>query len=119
MSDDGKAGFAINPDGDLQNVFRNEGGVKGAGRAAVEEAISKGATTLDAFDGFLPSLYGDLGFVETGRMHFDPEHAPEDMPEGETPDVLFMALGATRQAQPTYYDDWDAGKAASRQAGKR
>jgi len=116
LSDDGKSGFVISHDGDLQNVFRNPGGVKGSGRQAVEQAIQQGATTLDAYDGFLPSLYGDLGFVETGRMRFDPKYAPEGMPEGATPDVIFMAHGATPQPKPVYYDDWDKGKAASQQA---
>lgn len=117
LSEDGHAGFVISPEGDLQNVFRNPGGVKGAGRAAVEHAISQGAKTLDAFDGFLPSLYGDLGFVETGRMRFVDEFAPEgwDFEQYGRPDIIFMAHGA-QPIERRFYEDWDQAKADSLQA---
>lgn len=116
MSEDGQAGFRLAPDGDLQNVFRNPGGQPGAGKLAVAEAIQRGATTLDAFDGFLPDLYARFGFVETGRMRFVDEYAPEgwNFARDGRPDVVFMALGAQRRALPRYFDNWDQAKGHSR-----
>jgi hypothetical protein len=121
QSDDGHAGFVLSPQGDLQNVFRNPGGTPGAGRAAVEQAISAGAKTLDAYDGFLPDLYQQAGFREVGRMKFVDEFAPEgwDYEKYGRPDVVFMAHGA-RPKKGRYYTDWDEAKRASlAAAGKR
>lgn len=88
---DGHVGFALSPDGDVQNVFNN-GGPKGAGAEAIFAAIDRGGRTLDAYAGFLPAYYGQFGFVETGRMKFDKQYAPPGWDEslGE-PDVVFMA----------------------------
>lgn len=118
LSEDGKTGITVSADGDIQNAFRNPGGIKGSGKQAVVHAMMHGGVTLDCYDGYLPGLYGSLGFVETGRMKFNPEYAPEGMPAGETPDVVFMALDA--KASNKYYDDWDEAKAAARKAvGKK
>jgi hypothetical protein len=84
---DGRVGFALDPDGDIQNLFNN-GGPKGSGVDALFEAIDRGGKTLDAYDGYLRNLYTQAGFVETGRMHFNPDFAPDD-----EPDVVFMRWG--------------------------
>lgn len=93
MHDD-KVGYVLDQFGDLQNVFNN-GGPRGAGADAVVDGIRNGAKTLDAYDNFLPRLYSKLGFVETGRMKFNPDYAPkgwEQNPElASRPDVVFMA----------------------------
>lgn len=138
---DGKVGAAVSPDGDIQNVFNN-GGPKGAGLDALAEGIDAGGYTLDCYDDFLPDLYSQMGFVETGRMKFDREYAPKDWDyenKGE-PDVVFMAWKGydggraasiarakdkTKQSwkdhekSSKYYDgkDWDQAKADSRGAG--
>ncbi len=75
LSADGKVGYMLAPDGYAGNLFNN-GGPKGAGRAAMIDAIGRGAKYLDCFDGFLPDLYYDYGFVETGRLKFVDEYAP-------------------------------------------
>jgi len=80
LSPDGNTGFAIRPDGDVVSVF-NAGPTKGAGRAAMEEAIKQGGTKLDAFDGFLPGYYNQFGFQEVRRE-------PNWTPGG--PDVVYM-----------------------------
>jgi hypothetical protein len=115
LSPDRKTGIAVTADGDIQNAFRNPGGVKGSGSAAVAHAIREGGITLDCYDGFLPDLYSTHGMVETGRMKFNPEYAPEGMPPGETPDVVFMAYRAKPRAR-RYFDDWDEAKEYSRKA---
>lgn len=89
----GKTGYVITPDGDLQNLFNN-GAPKGAALPLIVDGIKRGGRTLDAFDGFLPDLYRQYGFVETGRVPFNPEYAPPgwDFARDGTPDVVFMAL---------------------------
>jgi hypothetical protein len=121
LSEDGKAGFVLSPEGDLQNVFRNPGGKPGAGRAAVDEAVQMGAKTLDAYDGFLPHMYEEAGFREVGRMKFDPGLAPDgwDAERYDSPDIVFMGFGAEeRSGTARYFTDWDEAKAASLEAYK-
>jgi hypothetical protein len=93
MNTDKTVGVAISKDGDIQNVFNN-GGPKGAGTAAVKWAIANGGTTLDCFDGFLPSYYKSLGFEEVSRVKFDRQYAPStwDYAKAGEPDVVFMRL---------------------------
>lgn len=95
LSPDGLSGFAL--DGtDIVSVFSQGGGRL---RSLIDAAIANGGTTLDAFDTGtaakpgLPQMYASLGFVETGRVPFDPKQAPADWPaELGTPDVVFMEL---------------------------
>lgn len=91
LSEDGKSGVAV-ADGDIQNVFNN-GGAPGAGRRALMAAIDAGGRTLDCYDGHLPDMYRQFGFVETGRMKFNPEfaHADWNAEKYGHPDVVFMA----------------------------
>lgn len=67
----------------LVGVVNNETGAKGVGGPSVLlKAIQEGATVLDAYavpskkfpSGFLPQLYNDFGFVELGRIKFDPQY---------------------------------------------
>ena len=91
VSADGRVGYALSPEGDLQGVFNNSAR-KGAGAEAVHHAIANGAKTLDAFDNFLPGYYKKFGFRETGRAKFADEFAPKDWnyKEHGRPDVVFM-----------------------------
>lgn len=98
LSGDKTAGFALTAAGDLQNVFNN-GSIAGAGKAAIVEAIARGARTLDCFDGHLPTLYGKFGFVEIHRVPWDDQYAPAgwDYNRYGRPDVVFMEYrGGTR-----------------------
>ena len=73
----------------LVGVVNNELGAKGVGGPSVLlKAIKEGATVLDAFavpsakypGGFLPELYNDFGFVELGRIPFDPQfYSPQQV----------------------------------------
>lgn len=106
LSEDGKTGFFLLPEGDLQNVFRNEGGVKGSGSMAVASAVQQGARTLDAFDGYLPGLYEQNGFRAVGRMAWNDEFAPAgwDYTTYGRPDVVFMAYKPTSLEVKTFDD---------------
>jgi hypothetical protein len=132
LSRDGKTGYLLDSQGDLQNVFNN-GGAPGAGTRAVVDAIEHGATTLDCFDGFLPKFYAKMGFVATGRMAFNDDYKPEgwDVATQGRPDVVFMSYqGGDRATIATRlntftpysgtdgvtYTDWEAAKSDSRRA---
>jgi hypothetical protein len=88
----GKVGAAVDPNGDIQNVFNNSG-IQGRGAHAVIHAINNlGGRTLDAFEGHLPDYYTQFGFNETGRVPFDPNQAPANWnhKQDDSPDVVFM-----------------------------
>ena len=96
LTDDG-VGYIIDA-GDLQGVI-NASNRKGAGSAAVEDAIKNGARTLDAYewkDGkvSLPQFYARFGFREVERLEWDDQYAPEgwDYDVYGRPDVVFMRL---------------------------
>jgi hypothetical protein len=88
LNEQGTAGFAISPDGDLQQVFN--GGRKGLGEEMIEYAITQGAKTLDAYDDGLPDFYRRFGFSETQRDAWDPQYDKQGRPTG--PDIVYMAL---------------------------
>ena len=98
-------------------------------------AMDHGGHTLDAFDGFLPAFYSQLGFKETGRTKFNRDYAPSawDYSKHGEPDIVFMSrdkgvpidADSIRQRiirKPwdqhvktgRYFDDWDSAKAHSR-----
>jgi hypothetical protein len=129
MNKNGSAGAAVAPDGDIQNVFRNPDAPKGSGSAALHEAVRQGGRMLDAYDyetpgkPGLPDVYRKAGFVETGRMKFNPAYRPQ-WPAERQPDVVFMAhVGGDQSASPkatNYYapHEWDKAKADSAAAAK-
>jgi hypothetical protein len=96
MSESGKSGFAVKPDGDIVSVFSMD---KGSGRSIMEAAIAAGGKKLDAFDTVLPKFYGTHGFVEAARIPWNDQYAPEgwdkqifqEYSNGE-PDVVMMVL---------------------------
>lgn len=94
LTADDSCGFALNAEDELVSLFNS--GVPGAGREALRAAVERGARTLCCFDGFLPRLYGSLGWEETGRVAFDPAQAPAgwDVAKHGTPDVVFMTYYA-------------------------
>lgn len=113
---DGNAGVAVSPDGDIQNLYNNDG-PENAGDRLIQAAIDVGGRTLDCYDGFLPDFYAEHGFRETGRMEFDPQCAPEtwDAEAFGHPDVVFMAYQpqAPVSESDDYYTEWNEAKAQS------
>lgn len=75
LSEDGKAGFALKPDGDIVSVF-NEAG-DGRVHALIALAVQEGGTKLDCFDTVLADLYAVNGFRVVRRQPFNDEFAPE------------------------------------------
>lgn len=95
IAPNGSTGVAIKPDGDIVSAFANPAHPdrpKGAAASLMEAAIDSGGTHLDAFDPYLPVLYGEHGFTETGRVPFDPARTPPNWPAAlDSPDVVSMA----------------------------
>lgn len=100
MADEG-VGYALTPDGDLVNVFNNSTR-KGAGQDAVVHAISQGAKTLDALDGFLPDYYSKFGFKLTKRVKWDDNYAPQgwDYAKQGRPDIVYMEYPGSLSREP-------------------
>jgi hypothetical protein len=92
QTEDGSAGVAVSPDGDIQNLHKTSDAPSGAGEAMLREAIEAGGRTLDNYDTFLTELYARNGFREAARMDFDPQYAPDewDYDDYAQPDVVFM-----------------------------
>lgn len=93
-SPSGKSGYALKPDGDIISVFSAEG--SGEGFAGMLDAIARGGTKLDCFDGWLAQeFYPRFGFVEYDRWPWDDQYKPKDWDyeEFNRPDVILMRLG--------------------------
>jgi len=115
---DGLVGYVMSPDGDLQNVFNNDG--RGAGRSAVIHAIENGGVSMDCFDGFLPTYYKSFGFVESGRIAWDDAYMPEgwDLDKYGRPDVVYFKWGEGDRANAEQdYVARRVGKSRSRAEG--
>jgi len=109
LTEDGKAGFAINPeDGDIVSLF-NAGNSKHEGVSAhlVMMAIAQGGRKLDNYDTFLSSIYKRLGFEEKGRFKWDESQKPTDWDYNQykdfndgRPDYVFMEYKPTEAEPP-------------------
>lgn len=119
MTEDGGAGFAIKPDGDIVSVF----GVNPRGTVdwLMQAAIDQGGRKLDAFDTVLSGMYSRHGFKVVERLQWDDQYAPDgwdydtfaEFNKGR-PDVVFMQFDETYygmgdelrpQASRTLYQD--------------
>lgn len=75
LTDDGKAGFALKPDGDIVSVFSTKGGK--SARSLLALAVQEGGNKLDNFDTQLTRIYQRAGFREVGREPWNEEYKPE------------------------------------------
>ncbi len=91
-TNNGRTGYLLTEDGDFGSLLNNSD-VKGAGQAAILDAIQKGAMTLDAYDGHLPETYRKFGFEPVARVEFDERFAPKDWDYEKygRPDIIHMA----------------------------
>jgi hypothetical protein len=99
LSEDGKSGVAVKPDGDIVSVFSTGG----AGRAIMELAVSAGGRKLDAFNTMLPKFYAPHGFKAVSRTKWNDEFAPSNWDkttfkdfQGGEPDVVFMVYDPSK-----------------------
>jgi hypothetical protein len=75
LIDGQKAGYALDPNGDLQNVF-NASGIKHLGDELLADALARGATTLDCIGDGLRDLYENAGFEVVKVLAWDDNKAP-------------------------------------------
>ncbi|MGO4205521.1 hypothetical protein AB4Z09_28070 [Rhodococcus sp. TAF43] len=122
VTDDGKAGAALNGD-EVVSVFAHKDCAHPhAARAMLRHATALGGRRLDCFDTVLPDLYADAGFVPVARLHWNDDYAPDgwdyqrfDSFNGGRPDVVFMAYdpdrvgGTYTPGAGEYVDDYDTG----------
>lgn len=107
VTEDGKAGVAVKPDGDIISVFNTPGGTKGVAFSALHLAVQNGGRKLDAFDTVLPAIYAKAGFTAQSRLKWDDSQAPDNWDKtlfksfnnGE-PDVVFMTFDPGRGSKP-------------------
>lgn len=96
MREDGSAGLAVKNNGDIEAVFRNQKGAKGAMRSLIPMAIRNGGAKLDCYGAGLVQLYEMFGFKPVCRVEFNPEYAnPGWDPSKGTPYIYFMVATDT------------------------
>ena len=96
---DGSAGFAISPNGELSSVVSQLGTNQGFSDAAVTAAVQNGATWLNAFDTVLPQKYARHGFKPVARLKFDEKFARAEWGD-EAVDQFIKATGDFNGGQP-------------------
>jgi hypothetical protein len=94
VTEDGTAGIALKPDGDMVSGFSVANGPhKGVVPYMIAMATSEGGTKADAFNigGVLPRIYGDSGLDLKAYDEWDPQYRPDDWDDAlGTPDVVYL-----------------------------
>jgi hypothetical protein len=100
LSPDGRSGYIISPDGDLQNLFVNKtrGSYEASGKVMMAEAIADGARTLDCYRGHLTDFYSNMGWTVKSFSPWNDEFAPDgwDYEKYGKPDYVEMVYEGTR-----------------------
>lgn len=96
---DGKAGFAIAPDGELSSVVSQKGFHRGFSDAALSAAVQNGAKWLNAFDTVLPGKYARFGFKPVARLKFDEDFARSEWGD-EAVDTFMQQTSMFNQGKP-------------------
>lgn len=102
LSADGQTGYALKPirQRSVQRAPIVEEGIAtdfelvsmfGGDADTVADAVWRGATVVEAFEGSVPEVYGKGGFVEFGRETWNPVQAPTNW-DGGTPATIFMRI---------------------------
>lgn len=106
LTEDGTAGFAIEPDGNLVSVF-NLGTTKGFLSAIMDLARTEGANHLDAYVSSKENLQRiyevTLGFHVAATMDYNMEYDHDDIAKNHgNPQVVFMV--GHEVAEPKHFD---------------
>lgn len=139
-TNDGSAGFAISPSGELSSVVADKRTpYRGFSDAALAAATQNGAKWLNAFDTVLPQKYARFGFKPVARLKFDEGFARSewgdeavdtfmanagDFNDGK-PDLVFMVFDpkfkgtVANNVGGKIVTDYDAGMKAVNQAISR
>ena len=119
LSEDGMVGFAVAPDGEIVNVFKQPGAPPGAGVTAILSAIENGGWWTNNYDGFLKDYYSQFGFTERERLTWDDQYAPDDWDykANGRPDVIEMELPAEGRLRGHAEDSYRQFKQGLRASG--
>jgi hypothetical protein len=122
VTDDGKAGVALNHDEIVSAFGHKDCAHPKAVQSMLRQATRLGGRRLDCFDTVLPTLYADAGFVPVARLAWNDDYAPDGWDyqqfgrfNGGRPDVVFMAYDSGRvggmytPGAGEYVDDYDIG----------
>lgn len=98
VSDDGKCGMAVQPDGEIVSVFSTDKATHpNVAQSLMLSGVIANGNKLNCFDTVLPEIYRSSGFVETERMTWDDQYTPEGWDfktyekfNGGRPDVIDM-----------------------------
>jgi hypothetical protein len=105
LTQDGKAGFAIKPDGEIVSVFktlpkRGPDNLKSVSVSMMHAATQMGGRWLSTYDTYAADLFAASGFHAVSQMPFNDEYAPAGWDEkaqsewnGGRPDVVWMVYG--------------------------
>jgi hypothetical protein len=74
VTENGKSGFAVKPDGDIVSVFSSE---PGSAYSMLFLATQSGGRKLDAFNTVLPGLYAAAGYRPVSKVKWSDEAMPE------------------------------------------
>lgn len=114
LTEDGKAGVAVKPDGDIVSVFRSpDAKHKRIAHYLLLMALAHGGKKLDAFNTFLPKIYAEAGFRPVAKQRWLDEYAPNNWSKERlgTPDVVYETydpkfIGIYNDKAP-YVDSWE------------
>lgn len=90
LTEDGKAGVAVTPDGDIVSLFSSARGDHRM-ETLVPFAIEMGGRKCDCYGGGLQNLYARFGARAVGLVEFNEKYAPPDWRPGyEKPPIVAM-----------------------------
>lgn len=96
VREDGTAGLAVTPSGDIVAVFRKHGARRGAMARLMPVAIRNGGKMLDCYGEGLVRLYETFGFKPVCRVEFNDEYANPGWDESKgRPYIYFMVASDT------------------------
>jgi hypothetical protein len=128
LTNDGKAGYAVKPSGELTSVFKHpDAPYENVGQRAAEHAVlMAGATHLSAFDPLPQIAYNKAGAQTTGKTKWNDDYKPAGWSTKKMgrKDVTYQALGGKTAGGPVegtegYNDDYDFQMAKAQRIGEQ
>ena len=91
LSNDGMAGVAVKPDGDITAVFKNSNSTaKGAVNDLIITARANGGVKMDCYGQILVNSYENCGYVPVARVPFNADYVSDPFLLKTKPDVYVM-----------------------------
>jgi len=91
LSENGMAGVAVKPDGDITAVFKNSNyKEKGVVNDLIITARANGGTKMDCYGQFLVNAYERCGYVPVARVAFNADYVSDPVLLKTRPDVYVM-----------------------------